>query len=890
MGESYPTQVVMPTPRALNTRYGIRAGEKEILTGTGILADVGDLTLLDTADKTGIVAALNEVKSDFVNITTDQVAEGLTNLYYTDARAQAAITGGTGVTVTGGVVAIGQSVATTANVTFNDTTLTGKLNGPSIFVIDPASLGDDTGEVVIRGSLTVQGTTTTVNSTTVEIVDKNILLAKTAVDGSQADGGGITVAGANATWSYSFATDSWTANKALAGTNGTAALPSYSFSADPDTGLYRSGANQVSVATNGLERLRVGDTATTLVNGVDLVLNRGTYGGTVTTTTLTDNRTYTLPNVSGTLITTGDTGTVTSTMIADGTITDTDVSATAELAVSKLANGTARQLLQTDAAGTGVEWASNIDIPGTLDVTGIATFDTKIKIGTTGGTVGQQEIAWNADEATFDVGLINGVTNQLGQEIQLLCRNDDTVPIPNGTPVRFSGTAGNSGRIFVKRMVADGSLPGYVFFGVTTQDILVGTDGYVTTFGKVRGVKTNIDEGGGVVWQDGDVLWCDPAVPGGLTKVEPQAPNLKLPIAAVVNAANNGVLMVRWDTGRRLKDLHDVEANGTTVDGDILRYNAAVGRWESSSDIGISGNLSLASSITFEGATANEFETVLSVVDPTADRSISIPNQSGNLLVSGNASIVNADVSATAAIAFSKLATLPSANILVGNSSNVATSVAVTGDVTISNTGVTAIGTGVIVNADVSATAAIAFSKLANVSATDRILGRSSAGAGPIEEIVCTAAGRALLDDVDSTAQRSTLGLVIGTDVQPYDADTAKTDVVQSFTAAQRGAVTTLTPAATVTADFALANHFTLTLNQATTLANPTNLTAGQSGTVTIVQDAVTARTLSYGNYWYFEGGIPTLGTTLGAVSTIAYYVNSATRITAKLINQPVNV
>ena len=154
---------------------------------------------------------------------------------------------------------------------------------------------------------------------------------------------------------------------------------------------------------------------------------------------------------------------------------------------------------------------------------------------------------------------------------------------------------------------------------------------------------------------------------------------------------------------------------------------------------------------------------------------------------------------------------------------------------------------------------------------------------------MCTAAGRALLDDVDSTAQRSTLGLAIGTDVQPYDADTAKTDVVQTFAAAQRGAVTTLTPAATVTADFALANHFTLTLDQATTLANPTNLAAGQSGTITIVQDSVTARTLSYGNYWYFEGGIPTLGTTLGAVSTIAYYVNSSTQITAKLINQPVN-
>lgn len=82
---------------------------------------------------------------------------------------------------------------------------------------------------------------------------------------------------------------------------------------------------------------------------------------------------------------------------------------------------------------------------------------------------------------------------------------------------------------------------------------------------------------------------------------------------------------------------------------------------------------------------------------------------------------VNADIASGAAIAYSKLATLTSGNIVLGSSSNVATSTAVTGDISISNTGVTAIASGVIVNADINASAAIAGSKI--VAATTSVVG-----------------------------------------------------------------------------------------------------------------------------------------------------------------------
>jgi hypothetical protein len=187
--------------------------------------------------------------------------------------------------------------------------------------------------------------------------------------------------------------------------------------------------------------------------------------------------------------------------------------------------------------------------------------------------VADGQLAWNADEGTLELGK-GGVSNYIGQETMVLCRNNsNTVAIPKGTAVRFAGTLGASGRLKVAPMVADGTLPGYVFFGVTDQAIPGASDGYVTVFGKIRGINTS-------AYVDGDILWCDPATPGGFTKIEPQAPNLKLAVAAVINAGNNGTIFVRWSTGSRLQDLHDVEANGSKQDGDVLAWNATAGRWE----------------------------------------------------------------------------------------------------------------------------------------------------------------------------------------------------------------------------------------------------------------------------------------------------------------------
>lgn len=107
----------------------------------------------------------------------------------------------------------------------------------------------------------------------------------------------------------------------------------------------------------------------------------------------------------------------------------------------------------------------------------------------------------------------------------------------------------------------------------------------------------------------------------------------------------------------------------------------------------------------------------------------------------------------------------------------------------------------------------------------------------------------------------------------------------QTFTAAQRGTISALTDGATITPDFAVANNFSVTLGGNRTLANPTNLTAGQSGCIFITQDGTGSRTLAFGSYWDFTGGTaPTLTTAASSVDVLVYAVRGVNNIVATLI------
>lgn len=134
----------------------------------------------------------------------------------------------------------------------------------------------------------------------------------------------------------------------------------------------------------------------------------------------------------------------------------------------------------------------------------------------------------------------------------------------------------------------------------------------------------------------------------------------------------------------------------------------------------------------------------------------------------------------------------------------------------------------------------------------------------------------------------STTGILKGTSgvlsAATAGTDYAGIDTAQTFTKGQRGEITALTDGATITPDFADSNNFSVTLGGNRTLANPSNLVAGQSGSIFITQDGTGSRTLAYGSYWDFAGGTaPVLSTAASSVDRLDYIVRTTTSIHAVL-------
>ena len=268
--------------------------------------------------------------------------------------------------------------------------------------------------------------------------------------------------------------------------------------------------------------------------------------------------------------------------------------------------------------------------------------------------------------------------------------------------------------------------------------------------------------------------------------------------------------------------------------------------------------------LAFEGSANDEYELTITCVNPTADRTITFPNATGTVVTTGDtgtvtsamiadATIVNADVSASAAIAVSKLANGTARQLLQTNAGGSATEFTSNVDIpgTLDVTGAATLDSTLKVVGNITTDASVIFEG-ATPDANELTLSAEDPGA-----------------DVTVTIPAATTTL-------------AGLAVAQSFTKAQSGTPVALTDGATIAVDLSLGNNFSVTLAGNRTLGDPSNVTAGQSGVIVVTQDGTGSRTLAYGGSKYkFAGGTaPTLTTTAAAVDVLAYYCESATRIT----------
>ena len=179
----YMGNAVQVNSNVVNSNYAatLRGG----LSVTGGETTLSSATVSDLTSGRVVLAGGSGALQDNSNLTFNGSQLGITGT----VNASSTITGTefhTG--------ASGSAIRVTSNT----------ISGPATFTLDPAAVGDNTGKVIIAGDLQVDGTTTTVNSTTVNIVDKNIQVATGSANDAAANGGGITIASGDGNKTFQF--------------------------------------------------------------------------------------------------------------------------------------------------------------------------------------------------------------------------------------------------------------------------------------------------------------------------------------------------------------------------------------------------------------------------------------------------------------------------------------------------------------------------------------------------------------------------------------------------------------------------------------------------------------------------------------------------------------
>lgn len=364
---------------------------------------------------------------------------------------------------------------------------------------------------------------------------------------------------------------------------------------------------------------------------------------------------------------------------------------------------------------------------------------------------------WNATESTLELGFNSSTSTMIGMDLHAQIYNQSGSPFTKGQVVKADGSSGT--RLKVSLALATSDANSAQTLGVCSQTISNNGSGVIITQGVLRGIDTN-------AFNDGDTLYLSATTPGALTNTRPTAPLHGVRIGYVVKKAGvaDGIIFVDVQNGLELEELHDV-AITAVQNNDIIAYNASTTVWrnrqlfDSTAPAGLAASATAGVSVTaarvdhvharptFDQLTISG-EAQGDILYRSATSWARLPAATAGYILQTNGSGANPSWAQNTGgsgaptdaeyIVGSANGSLSNERVL-GNSTSITANFGTSGQVTLERAALTG---------DVTASQNSNSTTIANGVVSTAKLG------GDI-----TTAGKALLDDADAAAQRTTLGL-----------------------------------------------------------------------------------------------------------------------------------
>ena len=751
---------------------------------------------------------------------------------------------------------------------FNSDPNTGISGGSDTLTFSTGGTGrmsiSSAGLVNIVGDLTVGGTTTTINTTNLDVEDKNITLGKVSTPSdTTADGGGLTLKGASdKTFNWVNATDSWTSSEHL--------------------------------SVSGQKEVRYLDA------------DSSHYVGFKSAATVSSNVVWTLPSadssVSGYVLSSNASGVLS--WVAPGQNADPNFTGTLTLTD----DGNIRGFASTQATYTGSV--------KTLTVT-VASKTAAHRYNGSGSGNGYLIDGKEAPFLTLTPGRTykfdQSHSSNSGHPLRFYLEANKTTAYT--TNVTVNGTAGQSGA-YVQIVIADNT-PMVIHYQCSSHALMgnaVQTNSATATGTLLSSlsVSGNMDITGTFTVSDNILMTGTGAidVAAGTTAQRPGSPS------AGMFRFNSQTSEFEGYDGSAWGEIGGSAATGTA---DLLDIASSSGTGGGSATFnGSAYRFKLVTKGTSNAVTPANAEILRVSINGVMQQ----PNDG-----SGQGDMTDGYVVSGTDIIFDSAPPSGSTYFIINMGATIA--IGTPGDNTVTSAKIV---DGTIVNVDISSSAAIARTKLANVDVVDDtspqlggnldtndkniVFGDSDGGSGTDNRAVFGANEDLKIyhDGTSSYIVNTTNDLIIWDDsrirfrspqymfnnaandeniiianengaVELYHNNSKKietTNAGTAFTGNITSAVSTLSDGATITVNFTTASHFTVTLGGNRTFGDPSSTSSaiGSSGSIFIVQDGTGGRTASFHSDYKFAGGTaPTLSTTANAVDRLDYVVRASDNV-----------